>query len=127
MATKDLPEQKENILLLTLGPLIWAGHFLLSYATAAVWCAKVAGVGGYLDTSRDAIVVYTAVALASTLMVAWIGYQRHRLGNGNLPHDDDTPEDRHRFLGFASFLLALLSAAAILYGGLVTIFFRSCD
>lgn len=126
MATKNLPEHKENILLLTLGPLIWAGHFLLSYATASVWCGKIVGVGGPLGATRSAIVVYTIVAFLAAAAVAWIGYRRHRLGNGSLPHDDDTPKDRHRFLGYASFLLAVLSAVAIVYAGFIIVFFRDC-
>lgn len=126
MATRPLPEHKENILLLTLGPLIWAAHFLLSYATVSVWCGKIVGVGGALGATRSAIVVYTIVAFVAAAAVAWIGYRRHRLGNGSLPHDDDTPEDRHRFLGYASFLLAVLSAVAIVYAGFIIVFFRDC-
>lgn len=126
MAADNLSESKDSILLLTLGPLIWAAHLLLSYATASIWCAKVVGVGGSLATTRDAILVYTLVALAGTAAIAWIGYRRHRLGDSSLPHDDDTAEDRHRFLGFATFLLASLSAVAIVYAGLVALFFRSC-
>ena len=38
-------------------------------------------------------------------------------GNATLPHDDDTPEDRHRFLGFAALLLSALSAVAVIYAG----------
>jgi len=48
------------------------------------------------------------------------------LGSATLPHDDDTPEDRHRFLGFATLLLSALSAVAVLYAGLVAVFIRSC-
>ena len=32
--------------MLTIAPGIWSAHFLLSYATAAVWCAKMAGPDG---------------------------------------------------------------------------------
>jgi hypothetical protein len=126
MATSDFPEHKDNILLLTLGPLIWAAHLLLSYATASVWCGKVVGLGGTLGPIHSVIIVYTIVGVAATALVASIGYRRHRQNDMALPHDDDTPEDRHRFLGFATFLLAALSAVAIVYAGFVIIFFRSC-
>jgi hypothetical protein len=43
-----------------------------------------------------------------------------------LPHDHDTPADRHRFLGFATFLLGLLSALATIFTALVAIFFQDC-
>ena len=126
MATKDFPEHKDNILLLTLGPLIWAAHLLLSYGTASIWCGKMVETGGSLGAVRGAIVVYTLAGLAATAVVAWMGYRRHRTGGASLPHDDDSPEDRHRFIGYATFLLACLSFAAIAYAGSITLFFRSC-
>jgi hypothetical protein len=106
------------------GPLIWAAHFLLCYCTGAIWCEKV---GEDFAVVRIAISAYTVLALVGVLAIAWYGNRRHRLGGTSLPHDDDTPEDRHRFLGFATLLLAALSAVAILYAGLVAVFVRSCE
>jgi hypothetical protein len=120
-------EEHQSLWLLTASPLIWAAHFLLCYITAAIWCAKVVGPGGALGGVRMAIAVYTAVALAAIGIMGWIGYRRHSFGHAALPHDDDTPEDRHRFLGFATLLLSSLSAVATLYAALVVVFIRSCD
>jgi hypothetical protein len=125
MATR-FPEAKESLWLLTASPIIWAAHFLLCYTTAAVWCAKVVGLGGPLDSARIAIGVYTALALAAIGVIGWIGYHRHSFGQANLPHDDDTPEDRHRFLGFATLLLSALSGVAVVYAAIVAVFVRSC-
>jgi hypothetical protein len=125
MAT-HLPEEKESLWLLTISPIIWAAHLLLCYGTGAIWCAKIVGLGGSLATARIAIFLYTLAALLAIGVVGWIGYRRHRLGRADLPHDDDTPEDRHRFLGFATFLLSALSAVAVLYAGLVAVFIRNC-
>lgn len=125
MATQ-LPEAKESLWLLTASPVIWAAHFLLCYGTAAVWCAKVVGAGGSLETARIAIFIYTLVALAAIGVIGWIGYRRHSFAKADVPHDDDTPEDRHRFLGFATFLLSALSAVAVIYAALVAVFVRSC-
>lgn len=121
-----LPEKKESLWLLTASPVVWAAHFLLCYATAAVWCAKVAGWGGSLATTRIAILVYTIVALAIIGVIGAIGFRRHSLGGAPRPHDDDTPDDRHRFLGFATLLLSSLSAVAVVYAALVPVFIRSC-
>ena len=121
-----LPEANESLWLLTASPVIWAAHFLLCYGTAAVWCAKVVGAGGSLETTRIAILFYTLVALAAIVIIGWIGYRRHSLGKATVPHDDDTPADRHRFLGFATFLLSALSAVAVIYAALVAVFIRSC-
>jgi hypothetical protein len=119
-------EQHQSLWLLTASPLIWAGHFLLCYITAAIWCAKMVGPGGSLSTVRVAIAVYTALALAGIGIIGWTGYRRHSYGNAALPHDLDTPEDRHRFLGFATLLLSGLSAVATLYASLVAVFIGSC-
>ncbi|MGH8570799.1 MAG: hypothetical protein ACREXU_23035 [Gammaproteobacteria bacterium] len=122
----ETAEKDQSLWLLTASPILWAAHFLLCYLTAAIWCAKVVGLGGSLTSARVAIAVYTVVALAGIGIVGRIGYRRHSYGNATLPHDDDTPEDRHRFLGFATLLLSALSAVAVSYAGLVIVFFRSC-
>jgi hypothetical protein len=119
--TTQLPEANESLWLLVASPVIWAAHFLLCYGTAAVWCAKVAGYA-----ARIAIVIYTVLALSAVSAIGWIGYRRHSFGIAELPHDDDTPEDRHRFLGFATALLSALSAVAILYEAFVVVFIDRC-
>jgi hypothetical protein len=121
-----LPEKDENLWLLAASPAIWAGHFLLAYGTVAVWCAKFAGDDASLAPARLALVAYTAVALLAVGWIGWRGYLRHRLGSASTPHEDDTPEDRHRFLGFATFLLSGLSAIAILFEALAVVFIGSC-
>ena len=120
-------EKHQSLWLLTASPTMWAVHFLLSYATASVWCAKFVGPGGSLTAVRVAIAVYTAVALVGIGIVGGIGYRRHSFGAAELPHDADTPEDRHRFLGFATVLLSALSAVAVLYAAFVVLFFGRCD
>ena len=121
-----LHEKNESLWILTVSPTIWAAHFLLSYLTAAVWCAKVAGRDGSLGTVRVAIAVYTVLALLGIGITGWIGYRRHSFGEGETPHDYDTPEDRHRFLGFATLLLSALSAVATLYVALAAVFLGTC-
>jgi hypothetical protein len=121
-----LPEANESLWLLVASPVAWAVHFLLCYATAAVWCAKVVGAGGSLATVRVAIALYTLAALVVIGIIGGIGYRRHSLGSANLPHDDDTPEDRHRFMGFATMLLSALSAVAVIYEALVVVFIDRC-
>jgi hypothetical protein len=122
----ETAEKNQRLWLLTASPVIWAAHFLLSYGTASVWCAKVAGPGDSLGGVRVAIAIYTVVALAGIGIIGWVGYRRHSHGDASVPHDDDTPEDRHRFLGFSTLLLSALSAVAVLYAALVVVFFRDC-
>jgi hypothetical protein len=121
-----LPEKHESLWPLTLSPVLWAAHFLASYITVAIWCAKVAGRDGALGGARVAIAVYTAAALAGIGLAAWSGYRRHSHGDASTPHDADTPEDRHRFLGFATLLLSALSAVATLYTAMAAYFVETC-
>jgi hypothetical protein len=111
--------------LIAVSPTIWAAHFLASYLTAAIWCAK-AGTGAELAGVRVAVAAITVAALAGILLTWWHGLRRHRHGMGAVPHDLDTAEDRHRFLGFATVLLSGLSAVGVLYVALPALFFRTC-
>lgn len=122
---KELPEEKESLWVLIVSPAIWAIHFLLCYITAAIWCAKH-GPDASLFVVRVIIAISTAVALGGIGRNAWGGCRRHKLGGSRVPHDDDSPEDRHRFLGLATLLLALMSGVAVLYAALVAIFFHNC-
>ena len=120
-------EQRESIWMLFVGPAIWGLHFLLCYVTAAVWCAKAPSALAPLGAIRTAVVVYTVLALGAIVVVGWIGYRAHSYGAASVPHDDDTPEDRHRFMGFATLLLAGLSGVAVVYAALVVVFVQTCQ
>jgi heme/copper-type cytochrome/quinol oxidase subunit 3 len=119
-------EDKQNLWLLAISPTIWAAHFLLCYITAAIWCAKYAGPNQELGIVRPAIVIYTILAVAGISITGWIGYRKHSYGNATLPHDADSPEDRHRFLGFATLLLSALSLIGTLFAAMVVVFFGRC-
>ena len=104
---------------LPLSPFLWSVHFMLCYLTAAIWCAKSGDATASLSVVRAAIVI---------CVVTFIGY-RWWYGHGvpTPPHDRDTPEDRHRFMGFATILLSGLSAVAVLYSAAVVLFFETCQ
>lgn len=110
--------------LLITGPLIWSVHFLVSYIAAALHCAKRPDIA--LDDVRLLILALTAAALAGILTVGGIGLRYHLASPDGLPHDDDTPEDRRSFIGFATLLLAGLSAVAVAYVALPILFFEVC-
>jgi|SRR5688572_22757895 hypothetical protein len=131
MDVKPRTLDKGSLWLLTIAPTIWAAHLLLSYITAAIWCAKSAVPDASLGGVRTAIAWYTAVALVGIVFVGWEGLRRHSYslisaGTEATTHDLDTPEDRHRFLGFATLLLSSLSAVAVLYAALAATYFDTC-
>ena len=115
-----------SLWLLTIAPTIWAVHLLLCYITAAIWCARFVAAGGPLGGVRSAVGWYTAVALVGIGVMGWEGFRRHRHGTEATTHDLDSVEDRHRFLGFATLLLAGLSAVGVLYAALAAIYFETC-
>jgi hypothetical protein len=121
-----LPERSGYLVLLATAPAIWMTHFLLSYITASIWCAKYAGPGNSLAGARIAVAAYTVVALAVIGYVGWSGHRRHRHGGETEPHDFDSAADRHRFLGFATLLLAGLSAIATIFVAVSVAAFETC-
>ena len=78
--TEELAEENQSLLLLAASPMIWAAHFLLSYITAAIWCAKVAGPDGSLGVVRVAIAMYTVLALSGIGVIGWSAFRRHSYG-----------------------------------------------
>jgi hypothetical protein len=125
-STEPRAPGRGSLWLLTIGPTIWAAHLLLCYVTAAIWCAKFVPSGGPLGGIRSAIMWYTAVALTGIAIIGWEGFRRHSYGTETTTHDLDTPEDRHRFLGFATLLLSGLSAVGVLYAALAATYFETC-
>lgn len=121
-----LPESRGGLWRLTAGPAIWALHFLLCYVTAAVYCAKAPVAAVPLGGVRIALWAYTVLALAAIAYAGWRGWRQHRFGNSELPHDEATAGDRHRFLGFATMLLCGLSFVAVVYMALAIAAIGTC-
>lgn len=119
-------KKKTSLWSLGLSPLVWSIHFLLAYIIAAIWCAKFAGRSGDLHEVRIAVLIATIISLLIVGRDVLAGYQKHSFGDSDPPHNDDTPEDRERFLGLARFLISGLSFIAIFYTAYVFWFFRTC-
>lgn len=123
----NLPEQDESLWMLVVSPSIWAVHFLASYLTAAIWCAKAVDRSVSLGTARTAIVAYTVAAIIGIGVTGWLGFRRVSFQSDQMPHDDAKPLDRHQFLGFATLLLSALSAVATLFVAAVILFVGTCE
>lgn len=113
--------------MLTAAPTIWAAHLMVCYVAASIWCAKLAGPAGSLGPVRSGIVVATVIALVAIAFIGWRGYAEQRVGVTTQPHDRDTDEDRRRFLGLATMLLAGISGVAVLYASLAAVFIARCE
>jgi hypothetical protein len=122
----DVPESEDSLWWVAAAPGVWAAHFMLSYATAAVWCAKQ-GSQAPLSLARAAIAVFTVVGVTALGFVAWRGLRNYHRSRDAEPRTDvDTSLARHQFLGFTLLSLAGLSAVAIVYQALAAVFIGSC-
>lgn len=110
---------------LVLPPTIWAAHFLFCYIYAAVYCAK-AGLAAPLGNVRVAVAAATVLALLGVAAAAYVSWAKSRIEGDPPPHDESTDEDRARFLGVATLLLAGLSAVAIVFTALPVLFVEDC-
>ena len=119
-----LPKEIEGLWTLFTAPVIWAGHFVACYASAAVFCARVGGDG--FGTLRLAIVAITVLALAGIFLAGILAWRQWGFGTGDPPHDDPTRSDRLFFQGFATLLLAGLSFVAVAYQTLPVAFITDC-
>ena len=112
-----------SLWLLIVGPVVWIAHFLLSYVTAAVYCAKADGTG--LAPVRLAVGAYTALALIG-LVATGVHAMRRTESGETATRRQGRAADRRRFIGSATALLCGLSGLATLYVAIVALFFESC-
>lgn len=122
---RALPEHRASLWQLVAGPTTWALHFLFTYVTGAIWCAKAPWPA---DTGQLQMLLwgYTIAALAVIALFGWRGLRQHLWGRETLPHDEASAGDRHRFLGFATLLLCGLSFVAVLYSAMAIAIVGGC-
>jgi hypothetical protein len=124
---ESVREEHQSLWLLTISPALWATHFMVSYIAGALWCGRTAEGLNSPFPMQAAIASFGAIALAGIVVVGLKGWRMHTYGGASEPpHDRDTPEDRHRFLGLSTVLLSALSALATVYVALSALLVRSC-
>lgn len=111
---------------LYLSPVIWALHFLAVYIYGAYYCSKNGSLAD-IESVRWFTTILTTCAIVIVLWQVRLGWRKHRVGNGNAPHDEGNLGDRSRFLGLAQLLVSGLSALAIIYTAYAIHLFRSCE
>jgi hypothetical protein len=108
-------------------PLIWAGHFIICYVLAAVYCEKM-GRASDLGPVRLAILALTAIALGGIAVVTRGLWQvrARSLTDDDFEFEHDSPEERHRFLSHVALMLCALSAVAVIYITIPALYLSSC-
>ena len=124
---QEFSEEADSIWRITFAPLVWTLHFVISYGTTAVWCAKLAVPGAPIPLLRLGIGALTVLALA---LIAWVGWRAWRqwdfTDDWDYVHEEGVSEERHEFLGHAAFLLAIVSFIGVIYVAMPALFIGSC-
>jgi len=122
-----LRERGRDLAMLALPAVAWSVHFGLTYGTASVWCGMAEHRDVGLGPVRALVLLYTVLALVTIIWIGVVGWSRHSLEDEPPPHDADSVEDRHRFLGLATGLLAALAAVAVVFEASAALFVTTCQ
>ncbi len=117
---------RDRLWWLAISPSLWAVHFLVCYLTVAIWCEKTSAETD-ANILRWLACIYTCVAMVAITIVGWLSFKNTGQSDQPPPDEFDDLTDRSPFLGFTSFLLALLSGIATLFTALVFVFVKNCD
>ena len=123
--TADSTERGERLWMPVVAPIIWAVHFTVSYVTVAMACGRFGGVTPF-GHPRLVVGIYSVVAIAAMAALFVHGFSRHQYTLPDRPNDDDTPEDRRRFVAFTTMLLAGLSVVATVYAWFAIVIVSPC-
>lgn len=114
--------QPRGFRFLLFAPVLWAMQFLAGYVIASIHCAKFETAE--MTGTRAAIAGVVALAL---VLIAFHGTRGWAIWRQNAPGSPSEPAaERQRFIGFASFLLAIVSGIATIFGALPVLMFQSC-
>ena len=126
--TRTLAEEADSLWLITFAGSIWAVHFLVCYCATAVICAKLGGDAAAIQLLRLALGGFTLLALAGIGFVGWRSWvQWDFLDDWDYEHKLSENEDRHEFLGHASFLLSIISFIGVIYVSFPVLFLETCQ
>ncbi|MEQ8899516.1 MAG: hypothetical protein RID23_20750 [Roseovarius sp.] len=120
---EEFAEERASLMKVTMGPLIWAGHFVICYGLVAVICAK----GWDIELARTGLLVFSLGSLAA---IGWVGWNSWRQWNpretGDYVNRAGGAEDRHHFLGHAAFLLAIIAFLGVVFVSLPLVMLEGC-
>ena len=116
---------QDTLWTLVAPPAIWAVHFLVSYALAAYVCAPNDDIFRTIGGVRLFIALLTAIALV-LITLAFLRAWHDWRWQPEIEHEEDTPEERERFLEFSTILLAALSFVGVLVDAAPALFIADC-
>jgi hypothetical protein len=127
--------ERDSLLSLIAGPLVWTVHFLTLYILTAIACAHGFFHQEILGVRVVPLVggAVTLVAVALILDGGVLAYRRWRgmPSDGQPaplpPHDANDVASRRRFMAYAGLLLSGLALIATVWETLPILFFATCE
>lgn len=126
--------ERDSLLTLIAGPMVWAVHLLVVYITAAIACAhgffhdELLGIRTVPLIGGGATLI--AVALIADALFISARRWRGRPFDGERvplpPHDSNDVASRRRFMAYAGVLLSGIALIGTVWQSLPIIFFASC-
>jgi hypothetical protein len=121
---REFAEEQASLFKITLGPLIWAVHFVICYGLVAVTCAK----GWDIGAMRTGLLVASVLALGGIGQVGRTAWRQWNVAaTGDYANRSGRVEDRHHFLGHAAFLLAIISLIGVVFVSLPLVLIGGCQ
>ncbi len=125
--SEEFREERDSLWRLSLGPVVWSLHFVISYGAAALICARFADLPDANFWLRAGIAALTVLALAIIGTLGWRAWKQwDMMRDPEWENDQSHGEDRHQFLGHAAFLLAVISAIGVIYVALPIFLTEGC-
>lgn len=121
--TDHTHERHEKLWIPVIAPVVWALHFQVCYALAALSCGRFTEIG------RGAHVEIAIVTTAAAVLIALCflrGWRRHGYELAMGANDDDSAVDRQRFVAVTTMLLAGLSLLGTLFVGIAALAVEPC-
>lgn len=116
---------RQPIWIPVVAPIVWSTHFMACYVLAALWCGRFTATRPVRAGAW--IVILTAIAVVIIGLCFAHGWRHHDRRLPDEPNDDDSPDDRRRFLAFTTMLLAGLSLLATLIVGGAALAVERCQ
>lgn len=121
--TDQSGERHEKLWVPVIAPVVWACHFQVCYALAALSCGRFTNFG---PGAHPEIAVATAVAAVLIAGCFGYGWKRHGYNLQASANDDDSAIDRQQFVAVTTMLLAGVSLMGTLFVGLGAMLVEPC-
>lgn len=119
---------RDSLVGMITGPLVWTAHFLTCYVTIAVACAFGFGAGGPGEWGavRMILLAVTGLALALIAVLILLAWRRW-MQAGGFERPQDPTQARHQFMAVGGLLLCFLSALAVIYAAVPLFLLPTCQ